>query len=100
MTNLKNKTMGFYIGQKVVCVKPDSDGDLVKDKVYTVSEVDYDGAIRVKEAIITGGWLWFNSWRFRSIDEYGDSMSLAMQLVQELNQVDKAKNPVKKPQNV
>tara|TARA_R110002167_G_C12394767_1_gene626281 strand:+ start:405 stop:647 length:243 start_codon:yes stop_codon:yes gene_type:complete len=58
----------FKVAQKVVCVKPDTDGDLVKGAIYTVAKVDYDGAIRVKEATVTGEWLWFNSWRFRPID--------------------------------
>lgn len=37
---------------------------------------------------------------YAPIEEYTDSMSIAMQLVQEIDQVDRAKNPIKTPQKV
>lgn len=72
----------FYVGQKVVCVKPDHDGDLVKDHVYTVSQVvpwpDGISGILVKEVEITGGYLSFDPRRFAPVqDNFADTVLAA-----------------------
>lgn len=109
----------FYVGQKVVslrkCVA------LEKGEVVTVMAIgncpkcglvhiaydrlhgfkgatsaectDCDGRIKNLRT-----QYWFREARtFAPLEEYSDSMSIAMQLVQEIDQVDKAKNPVKTP---
>lgn len=107
----------FYVGQKVVCID-DSDMDLSygeaapkKGGHYTIREITHNGlgvklfeivnTCRIYRHAFTGEILIcecdFYSFRFAPIEEYTDSMSIAMQLVQEIGQVDKAKNPVKAP---
>lgn len=110
----------FYVGQKVVAVKTIDIGGIFEGKIYTITattncpkcglqHVTYG----VKHGIVNAhsncsqchtNWAfdigeWCPAcWVFAPLEEYSDSMSIAMQLVQEIDQVDKAKNPVKTPQ--
>ena len=61
----------FKVGEKIVCVKPDVDGDLVKDKIYTVIAVRFlTGGIKLKEATCTGYYSgYFKKDRFKKIDD-------------------------------
>lgn len=104
----------FYVGQKVVCINPVH--LLEKDKVYTVTYIDICGKCKL-EALCVGIKEDFPSSigacsacgniehlsgikkeecsykpsRFAPLEEYSDSMSIAMQLVQEIDQTDKQK---------
>lgn len=105
----------FYVGQKVACIDdsgmqlPYGEASPKKGGHYTIREIRHNGrSVLLVEIVnkpqyyrdvVTGQLgdfeLSFYSFRFAPIEEYSDSMSIAMQLIQELDQVDKAKNPVK-----
>lgn len=60
----------FKVGQKVVCIKPDDFGLLVKDEIYTVSVVCLHRGIKVRECFsdnVKNGY--FYSYRFREIED-------------------------------
>ena len=61
----------FKVNQKVICIKPDADGDLVKDRIYIVSAIrEGTGGIQVEGAICTGfNSGYFAEWRFRPFDD-------------------------------
>lgn len=110
----------FYIGQKVVCIDPVH--LLEKDKVYTVTYIDICRKCKL-EALCVGIKEDFPSSigecaacgdidhlsgiqkdecsykpsRFAPLESYRESFSIAMELVQEMEQVDKQKvfNPKK-----
>ena len=60
----------FKIGQKVVCIKADSDGDLKQDEIYTIHSFTAGGSgvnlVEVKPSTPNAG---FWVWRFREIDD-------------------------------
>lgn len=60
----------FKIGQKIVCVKPDKDGDLIKGEIYTIKEFCYGGqGVHLMEVSPSGNYIsgfWLH--RFRPID--------------------------------
>lgn len=105
----------FYVGQKVVAVKTHSQGLFKKDDVFTVLETNNLSCCGIAVVNVginkrtnhvicskcgctsknTSPHCLFAEICFAPIEEYSDSMSIAMQLIQELDQVDKAKNPVK-----
>ena len=60
----------FRVGQKVVCIKPDEDGDLVKGEIYTVIDVRLStGGVKLREAKCTGFFSgYFRPDRFRPVD--------------------------------
>lgn len=78
-----------------------------KGVVYTVRSIHPKGyAIRVNEIInkerfytdsdtgkIIYDECWFMASRFAPIQEYGDSLSIAMELIQDMERVDKPVNP-------
>ena len=60
----------FKKGEKVVCIQPDSDGDLKKDELYTIRSFTYGGRgvnlVEVKPSTPNAGfWIW----RFRKIND-------------------------------
>jgi hypothetical protein len=57
----------FKIGQKVVCKAENPQKTIKNGRIYTVTEIDYDGAIRVKEAEPSYPYSWFWQWRFEPI---------------------------------
>lgn len=78
----------------------------IKGEVYTVREILGDGGLRVVEItnqpyLYIGGVMecWFRASRFAPVETFRESYSIAIQLVQELEQVDKQKvfNPKKEP---
>lgn len=101
----------FYVGQKVVAVDNHSDGLFKNGQVFTVLHIDISKCNCKKQLIYIGidsdmifrrctdcgyrtpkgRWCWFDTKKFAPLEEYTDSMSIAMQLVQELDQTDKAK---------
>lgn len=105
----------FYVGQKVVCIDdtniPLTYGESAPTKGghYTIRKIRHNGQSVLLVEVVNKPYHYidfttdepvycetgFKSSRFAPIEEYTDSMSIAMQLVQELDQVDKAKNPVK-----
>ena len=61
----------FKIGQKVVCIKPDADGDLKKGKIYTVVDIRLlTGGLKLLETRCTGDSYsgYFKPDRFRPVD--------------------------------
>ena len=88
----------FYIGQKVVCID-DSPGWLSgekllqKDNIYIVDRMSgMEG-----DVFIVGFEKSWDKSRFAPLETYRESYSIAIELVQELQQVDKQKiyNPKK-----
>lgn len=105
----------------MVCVKDHSSGAVKKGQEFTVLNVR-EPFCKCKESIIyiglnrnytqikcarcgidapvKMGELWFAASLFAPIQEYGDSMSIAMELIQDMERVDKPVNPkVKEVQN-
>lgn len=67
---VKFQSTMFKIGQKVVCIKADSDGDLKQDEIYTIHSFTANGSgvnlVEVKPSTKNPGfWIW----RFRKIDD-------------------------------
>ena len=111
----------FYIGQKVVCIDPKI-GELVKGREYIIDGIfncDKCGLIGISVGIISDNpsnhiycgnrgharkataheamYEYYRESRFAPIESYRESFSIAMELVQEMEQVDKQKvfNPKK-----
>ena len=103
----------FYVGQKVVCVDDSKDPYRdyhyypeirpVKGETYTVREVCKNG-IRLVEIVNKEyqygngfGEVIFRFHRFAPLETYRESYSIAIELVQQMEQVDKQKifNPKK-----
>lgn len=63
----------FEIGQKVVCIEPDSDGDLVKDAIYTIHSFFIGPrtgpGVRLVEVQPSTNHAGFMICRFREIDD-------------------------------
>jgi hypothetical protein len=61
----------FKVGQKVVCIKADADGDLKKGEIYTVIAVrSSTGGVMLAEAKCTGNYSgYFRPDRFRPVDD-------------------------------
>ena len=108
----------FYVGQKVVSLKDCTvlnEGDVVTvtgieacthcGEIYICYDRKlpfmgkkapcYECSIGSTPKLLTLGYWRRDAKSFATIEEYSDSMSIAMQLIQELDQVDKAKNPIK-----
>jgi hypothetical protein len=108
----------FYVGQKVVALVTYRDYGLIEGQVYTVSHIvtcecgyqhiswgvyhDMNDAIEgcsicVKEWSAKSPCWIVGSKRFAPLESYRESYSIAIQLVQEMEQVDKQKvfNPKK-----
>lgn len=100
----------FYVGQKVVCID-DSNIEIiygevtpVKGETYTVREIYDNDCVRLLEVVnkpypYSAGFMEcaFLMKRFAPLETYGETYSIAIQLIQELEQVDKQKifNPEK-----
>lgn len=101
----------FYVGQKVVCIDDSDIYTSVYNEItpkkgieYTVRDVCDNESIRLVEIInepqlYIGGFMecLFRPFRFAPLETYGETYSIAIQLIQELEQVDKQKifNPEK-----
>ena len=110
----------FYIGQNVVAIRDHKFGLFKEGDKFTVlnikksfcgccsqlidigKERKFDSdifycSICEKESAISGLIAWFGSYNFAPLETYRESYSIAIELVQELEQVDKQKifNPKK-----
>ena len=100
----------FYIGQKVVALVSYPDFGLIKDSVYTVVDIlscscgnqfiscgeNNLQKMRKRTPVKFSDWV-TDSKNFAPLESYRESFSIAMELVQEMEQVDKQKvfNPKK-----
>lgn len=108
INKLKPKIM-FYVGQKVVALRSHAESGLVKDTIYTISQtfkcscgkefvswgVKYNAPKDICDVCRCDVQIHYEYFggakNFAPLEEYTDSMSLAMQLVQEIDQTDKQK---------
>jgi len=103
----------FYVGQKVVAIKNHSEGVFKKGDTYVVEEliqcvcgilylsigIIFQTPMHLQKPKCTKcghkyppqKHLFHDSKNFAPLEEYSDSMSIAMQLVQEIDQTDKQK---------
>jgi len=101
----------FYVGQKIVAIKDHSEFAFKKGDEFIVLDIkltpcckeqildigktkgsDYSYCVKCDNLYRDWSNVWaFKHYMFAPLEEYSDSMSIAMQLVQEIDQTDKQK---------